>query len=66
MAWYHFIPGIGLGILAAEKAVETVGNKAVSQYVNNNATQADTVNAEIQAYVSGLPADQQPSEWFKD
>lgn len=66
MAWYHFIPGIGLGILAAEKVVEKVENNAVNNYVNNNAAQADTVNAEIQAYVSGLPPVQQPSEWFKN
>lgn len=66
MAWYHFIPGIGLGILAAEKVVEKVENNAVNNYVNNNAAQADTVNAEIQAYVSGLPSNQQPSEWFKN
>ncbi len=66
MAWYHFIPGIGLTILAAEKVAESVGNQAVNQYVNTNATQTDAVNAEIQAYVSGLPSNQQPSEWFKD
>lgn len=64
MAWYHFIPGIGLGILAVEKAAETVTPDAPQQLTV--ADERAIVSAEIESYTSGLPITQRPTDFFKN